>query len=204
MSKQRLLPLFLAFICFLVMSFGMIMPVHAAKYECEACGVEHQVDGVKAAVLKISDTAGSINFFQKDPGSGLGLTELLKFDVNGNDIFRSLWYGSGNKISVQAMSQAVTPIAVLLAVVYFLLELSERVLSEQFSTDQMIVALIRLGVVILIVTNAFYFLTIITEFCTEVYKLLQKATGAITPSAGRCYLSSINELNIAEIFEEEE
>lgn len=196
MGKQKLQSLFLTLVCFLAISFGMIMPVHAVKYHCEACNTDHDVSGIKAAVLEIAEGAGNMNFFKDDPGTGFGLTELLAFDIEGNAIFNQLWYGSGNRISVKTIAEAVTPVAVILATVYFLLELSEKVFSEQFTAEQMIVAIIRLGLVILVVTNAFYFLTGITKLCTFAFQTLNNAIGTISPATGRCYLTAVEELDI--------
>ena len=198
MSKQKIHSIFLTILCFLAISFGMMTPVHAAKYYCGACKTDHEVNFLKAAVLEIADTAGNADFFKDDPGTGFKMTELLAFDIENNEIFNKLWYGNGGTLSVSKVSEAVTPIAVLLAVVYFLLELSEKVFSEQFSAEQLIVAFIRLGLVVLIVTNGFYFLTIISEMCTAVFTALNNAIGVINP-ASRCFLTAIDELNLFEM-----
>ena len=153
MSKQKSFSLFLSIICFIVISFGMIMPVSAATYWCDACGENHNTDGMSLFVIEMADQATNINFFKEDPGSGIGLTALLRFDIDNNDVFKSLWYGNGTTISVQAIFDAVTPIASVLTVIYLLLEISERVFSEQYSAEQLIISFIRWGLVLLIILN---------------------------------------------------
>ena len=198
MSKQRGYSLLMSVICFIVISFGMLMPVNAAKYSCDACGVDHDTDIVTVFVVEMANMSSNINFFKEDPGSGIGLTALLEFDTSNNTIFKSLWHGASGMISVKVIFEALIPIASVLATVYFLLELSEKVLSEQFSAEQLIVAFIRLGLALLVILNGFQIMTLISEFCTFVFTTLQKATNVVPANGGICFFNSIKDMNVFE------
>lgn len=198
MSKQKSFSLFLSVICFIVISFGMIMPVSAATYKCEACNKNHDTDALTVFVIEMANMSSSIDFFKDDPGSGIGMTELLQFDTTNNTIFKSLWHGTAGMISVKTIFEALIPVASILATVYFLLELSERVFSEQFNAEQLTVAFIRLGLGLLIILNGFQIITLISEFCTYVFVTLQKATNVIPANGSVCFFDSINDMNIFE------
>lgn len=197
MNKLKI-PIFLIIIIsFFAVSFLMSTPVHA-DYYCENCAANHACDGITEIVTKFANESCSINFFREDEGTGLSLTEILKFDVNTNTTFNKMWFGTDGVNSVRTIFDALLPIASILAVIFFLLELSERVFSEQFNAEQLALLFVRLGLALLVISNGFDILTVINSICAEVFRIVQEMSEIVANSNALCLFDTVKDMNMFE------
>lgn len=199
MNKRLKMIILSILICFIIIPMSTIQVVNAGDtVYCPACKDNHKVEGIEGFVVEMAYDATTINFFSDDEGSGLGMSEMLKFDTTTNKIFKALWHGEGDKISVKKVNELMMPVATVIALVFFFLELSEKIFSDSFNAEQLVLSFVRLGLVLLIAGNAFEILTLVSETCTLVFKVLFEALSAIEEGAGSCQWSVVKEMNIIE------
>lgn len=168
-----------------------------AAYECEACNTTHDVTGIEGIALTFADATTNINFFKDSPSDGFSLTALLEFDVKGNQTFKNLWEGNGkDMVSVKTTVDAVMPVGLVLALVYFALDLSQKVFHHQFNLEQFFASLMRLALATFIMLNAFEILTLVSQLSTVIFREIKASP---QPKDGNtCLLDFVKDMGIFE------
>lgn len=201
MNKAKISIPIIALIIFTIISFLSSSSVFA-DYNCDICkdengaSVEHKCDGITQTVTEFANESCNLNFFRDDEGTDLSLTQILRFDTTGNDTFKKMWYGEGNSLSVKKIFDALIPIASILAVIFFLLEIGDRVFMEQFNAEQLALMFVRLGLSLLVISNGFEILTAVSQLCTGVFDIIQNASNIISDNYGTCLFETVNEMDI--------
>lgn len=192
---------FVHFILFICMCFilipSFVMPVYA-DYTCKVCNKEHECNGVEKLIIEITEGAATLDFLKEDEGTNLSLVEILKFDTSGNKVFNALWNGSGGTTSVKSVVDGLIPAGVIIATVFFLLEVGERVFTANYTAEQLALSFVRYGLVLLIATNVFTIITLVNQLATLVFDLLYKQaqTNAVK---GVCCYNIVADLNVFEL-----
>jgi hypothetical protein len=178
----------------------MATPVHAGSYYCDICGESHDYgsDIATPIVTEFMQDAKNVNFFRNDEGTGLSLTELLEFDVEENDIFNSMWYGDDGVTSVKTIFDALVPVASVLAVIFFLLEIGEKVFSEHFNAEQLVLSFVRLGLALLVIMNGFDILTAINTLCSNIFETVKDSASITTTTGATCFFESASAMSLFE------
>jgi hypothetical protein len=153
------------------------MTVNAKSYYCSLCKTNHSISGLKATDYEFSTAVYAGQLFGKVDTKDLDVNDVLAFDKS-QAVFKAMWDFAG-EIYIKMI-----PAGIVLALVYFLLNLMEKVMQDNFGAEMFARELIKLVLMVLIVQNGFEIMTYMTDIMTLVYKKL--ATSALTSSGGIC------------------
>lgn len=170
---------------------AIVMPTvsNAESVKC-SCGATHSISGIKYTDYCVSTAVYSGNLFTKVDAADMDINDILAFDTS-DGTFKTLWEWCGK------VYEGMIPVGLLLAVIYFLLGLGEKVLDDNFTAEVFAREFIKLAAMVLLVQNGWTLVDWGIQLSTFIFKKLSDATTLIS-SGGSCQYNACNNRDILE------
>lgn len=157
--------------------FCMPICVMAADmFECNICGVEHDVSDLSFSqklALEWNDMVyGGDWFNEKDKESSITTIAALEFSTTGP--LAGIWG------LAEGYYNALAPAGIILCVTYALMELMELSTTDQMSPETILRTILKLGLGCLLILNGFTICSFIMALGSDIFTQLQSATSSLS------------------------
>ena len=180
---KRTLALFALIMCLVSLLFTTKVYADVTFY-CPYCGTNHTVEsGFQKFVIEACNKIDNNDIIGKKGDSestGIDIEDVMKFDTTNNAVFSALWYGGSGNSGVKSLFDALVPIGLVLAVVFWFIELGEKVTTAQFNAEQLALMFVRLALGLIVVSMGFEIITLINKIGSRILDLVSSSMDAVT------------------------
>ena len=166
------------------------MNVSAAKYYCKYHKTDHEVSWYHKAYAGFASVVYENSLFSDgalDSGGNpyFNVEKLLRFDVSGD--FKSIWNAG------ESIYKTLLPVGLILVVVYFLLELFEKVLQDSFSAEHLAKSFIKLALMLLFLMNGYELITAAMDIVSAMFNTLMDPSVFKETVSPMCYIEMVSD-----------